>query len=229
MYTPYDWQEAMGHRAQYVESRISLGTPVIAASIDAGVLLLTYRRQARKLFEIYDRLAFGAIGQQSDVEAVRIASIDFAHQEGYSHSEMDVTLPRVMTAISGPIKRAFADFSGSPVVAQGLFAEVCGSPDEDRFAVLEYDGDYNLSKHYAAVGPDAETAKALTERLIAFKAEGLNTAKGLRELDEIWKSTILAAKPQEGSELFDDLTLETAILERSPKGESRFRHLGDLQ
>ncbi len=64
MNTPFDWQEAVGHRASYIESRLALGTPVLAVSIDAGIVLFTYKRQARKLFEIYDHLAMAGIGQQ---------------------------------------------------------------------------------------------------------------------------------------------------------------------
>jgi proteasome alpha subunit len=226
MYTPYDWQEAIGHRAQFVESKLALGTPVIAASFDAGVVMLTYRRHARKLYEIYDRLAFGAIGQQSDVEAIRLAAVEFAHQEGYQHSEEDVTLARVISVISGPVKRAFADFSAAPVVAQSLFAEVCSLPEDDRYAVLEYDGDFITSRRFAVVAPDQGTLEALSERLDKFETKGVAVEKGIREM---WRTVILAGKPQEGSELFDDLTLETALLDRHPKGEVRFRHLGDLQ
>ena len=67
MQTPYDWQEAIAHRAEFIEDRLSQGTPALAVSIDAGVLFYTYKRQARKLFEIYDHLAMAGIGQQSAV------------------------------------------------------------------------------------------------------------------------------------------------------------------
>ncbi|HRK23019.1 MAG TPA: hypothetical protein PLX06_14470, partial [Fimbriimonadaceae bacterium] len=83
MISPYDWQEGIGHRGQYVESRLAGGSPVLAVSIEEGIVLLTFRKQARKLFEIYDELAMGALGQQSDVEAMRQAAVDFAHQEGF--------------------------------------------------------------------------------------------------------------------------------------------------
>jgi len=63
MITPYDWQEGIGHRASYVDNKLAQGSPVMAISIGEGILLLTYRRQARKIYEIYDRLAYAAIGQ----------------------------------------------------------------------------------------------------------------------------------------------------------------------
>jgi len=71
MFTPYDWQEGIGNRAQYIEGKLAQGVPVLAISLSEGILIFTYRRQSRKICEIYDRLVFAAIGQQSDVEARR--------------------------------------------------------------------------------------------------------------------------------------------------------------
>src|SRR3954462_3208733 len=124
MYTPYDWQESIGNRASYIEGKLSQGAPAMAVSLDAGILVFTYRSQAQKIYEIYDRLIFAAIGQQSDIEALRTAAVEFTHQEGYNRSEQDVTIQRVASAMSTPLKRSFGDFSTAPFVARGLFGEV---------------------------------------------------------------------------------------------------------
>ncbi len=71
MQTPYDWQEAIGQRAQYVATRLKSGVPVVGLSVQEGVLAMTMRRNAPKLYEVYDRLMMGVIGQQSDVEQLR--------------------------------------------------------------------------------------------------------------------------------------------------------------
>src|SRR5438045_4506764 len=131
VFTPYDWQESMGNRASYIEAKLSQGSPAMAVSLTSGILVFTYRRQARKIYEIYDRLIFAAIGQQSDIEAMRTAAVEFTHQEGYNRSEQDVTIQRVASALSVPLKKAFADFSIVPVVARSLFAEVHPAVDED--------------------------------------------------------------------------------------------------
>lgn len=52
----------------------------------------TVKRTQRKVFEIYDELMYSAIGAQADVEAVRLAAIDFAHQEGFARSPDDVSI-----------------------------------------------------------------------------------------------------------------------------------------
>ena len=81
MLTPYDFQENLQQRAQYIRNRLRAGSPVIGISYDNGVLLLALKRRGRKVYEVYDRLMFSAIGNQADVENLRLAAIDFAHQE----------------------------------------------------------------------------------------------------------------------------------------------------
>lgn len=218
MYTPYDWQEGIGHRAQYVENKLAQGSPVLALSLDEGILILTYRRNVRKIFEIYDRLAYAAVGQQSDVESLRVAAIDFAHQEGFNRSEQDVTVQRVVTALSNPVKKAFADFSSSPFVVRCLFAEVGSKAEDDIYAVLDYDGDFNTRKGYAFVTGSEETGKAIEEKLSALSAERLKLDKARKKLEEIWTST--RGEADDGDE---DLKLEVAIIDRSEEREARFR------
>ena len=72
MYSPYDFNQSIAHRAEYVEERLKSGMPVIALSYDKGVLLWTLKRTQRKVFEIYDQIMYSAIGNQADVEAVRL-------------------------------------------------------------------------------------------------------------------------------------------------------------
>ncbi len=109
MLTPYDFQENLQQRAQYIRNRLRAGSPVIGISYDNGVLLLALKRRGRKVYEVYDRLMFSAIGNQADVENLRLAAIDFAHQEGFVRSPDDVTIQRVVGfALSPALKRRSA-------------------------------------------------------------------------------------------------------------------------
>ena len=54
MMNPYDWQEAMSNRVAYISGRLENGAPVLAISLNVGILIFTYRRQSQKIFEIYD-------------------------------------------------------------------------------------------------------------------------------------------------------------------------------
>lgn len=225
MFTPYDWQEAIGHRAQFVEGRLGPGSPVLAASLAEGVLLLTYRRQAHKVYEIYDRLAFGAIGQQSDVESLRVGAIEFAHMEGYNRSARDVTIQRVVTALSGPLKKAFSDFTAAPVVARSLFAQVCESIPGDRYYVMDFDGDYQERTHHAFVAGTADGSDRINKHMKAQKFRQMSVAEALDALRTGWA---LGIDDGETSlkELTRKLTEEAVLLERNPKGVNRFRTVG---
>lgn len=219
MLTPYDWQEGIGNRAQYIEGKLSQGSPVLALSRPEGILMLTYRRQARKIFEIYDRLIFAGIGQQADVETLRNAALEFTSREGYTRSEEDVTIHRVVNAMSAPLKRAFADFGAAPVVARSIFAEVGETPADDTFYILDYDGDYVVAKGRAAVSGTLEAGEALDRDLESIADGSLEDT--VEALKPIWSRAV----DPEGGDPTKGLTLEAALMDRSPNRENRFRLL----
>jgi proteasome alpha subunit len=222
VFTPYDWQEGIGNRAQYIEGKLAQGVPVLAVSLKEGILLFTFRRQARKIYEIYDRLAFAAVGQQSDVEALRTAAVDFAHQEGYNRSEQDVTVQRVATAMSAPLKKAFADFSSAPVVARSLFVEVGPTPEDDIYYTLDYDGDYTISRGSVALTGSEAQDLAFDGKLEPVKSQ--STDKAMEALHEIWQAG-METEEKPLSELMEGLTAEAVLLERRDVRENRHRIL----
>lgn len=134
MYSPYDWTQSVQHRRDYVQDRLRVGSPVVGVSFPGGVLLVTVRRGQAKIFDIYERLMFSALGAQSDVESIRLAAVDFAHREGFSRSPDDVTAHRVVgVALSPACKRAFGDVFANPFVIRCLFAELGAAPERDVF------------------------------------------------------------------------------------------------
>ncbi|RYG49538.1 hypothetical protein EON79_00910 [bacterium] len=219
MLTPYDWQEGIGNRAQYIEGKLAQGAPILAISLHSGILVFTFRRRARKIYEIYDRLIFAGLGQQSDVEAVRLAALEFASREGFQRSEADVTIQRVATAMSAPLKRAFGDFGASPLVARSLFAEVGETPEEDLYYILDYDGDFAPARRHAAVAGTLEAGARLDESLKGLDAS-LSAEEAMARLQEIWRSL-----ESEGDHREDGLTAEAVLLERAGGRVNRFRLL----
>lgn len=227
MISPYDWQESVHQRAGYIEARLRGGSPVVGMGIADGVLLFTYRKQVRKVYEVYDRLAFSAIGQQADVESLRLTAVDFAHQEGYSRSEEDVTIGRVVGfALSSPLRRAFGDITTAPFVINALFAEMNRTPADDLFFKLRYDGDFEVHHQYACIAgtPDAE------ERMAALMASrydpqmDLDAARSLA--DEVWR--VGADRDADGTvdaSLLQGARQEVALLDRRTTRERKFRHL----
>jgi len=218
--SPFDWQEGIGHRAQFVESRLATGMPIVAFSHAEGILIGTYRSQSRKIFEVYDRLAYAGIGLQSDIEAVRVAAVDFAHQEGYQRSHDDVTIQRVVSVLSTPIKRAFGDFQSSPLVVRCLFAEVEDEPTKDRYYTVDYDGDYANCRNCSVVAGTDE-AKDRLDKLLDRKAMAKATPeKAVTFIDQAIDKLL-----RESDVDLEGLRFESAILLRGPKLHRRFRLL----
>jgi proteasome alpha subunit len=229
MLTPYDWQEGIGNRASYVESKLEQGAPVLALSLEAGILLFSYRRQAQKIYELYDRLIFGALGQQSDVEALRSAAVEFAHQEGYNRSEEDVTIQRLATAMSAPLKRSFADFSTVPLIARSVFGEVNETHADDLYYVLDYDGEFQIGRYRAVVAGTDAVRQSLEAKLEGV-APSTTPEEALTQLRAIWLSGIKEGGDERADDvILEGLTVEAVLLSRSSERENRFRVLSEAR
>jgi len=243
VYTPYDWNQNLRHRNEYVEDRLRDGSPVVGLSFDKGILLLTVRGTQRKIFEIYDRLMFSAIGNQADIEAIRIASIDFAHQEGFSRSPDDVTIQRMVGfSISPAIKNVYADQFRTPFVLRALFAELGHTPEKDLFYTLNYDGEFLSSHRFGVVAGSDQAEERMEERLRRDGVPDLEEAirAGLKAW-AVGRQESLRYPGEEAPELSPEETeaqisdflqkeltsraVEVAILDRFTSRESKFRLL----
>jgi proteasome alpha subunit len=245
MYSPYDFNQSIAHRAEYVEERLKGGAPVVGLSYDNGILLFTVKRTQRKVFEIYDKLIYSAIGNQADVEAVRLAAIDFAHQEGFTRSPDDVSIQRLVGfAVSPALKRAFGDAYNSPNVLRAVFAEVGNTPDQDSFFVLNYDGEFTTHTRRAVVAGNQAAEDAMTKKLEeqgdvpdlataltlareAWKIGSLDNSRSDDDDDENESSTRITS-PENVDPLVEALKhghLEAGVLERNTARESKFRLL----
>jgi proteasome alpha subunit len=224
MFTPYDWQEGIGNRAQYIEGKLAQGAPALAISLTEGILVFTYRRQGRKIYEIFDRLIFAGLGQQSDIEALRVAALEFASREGYNRSEEDVTIQRVATAMSSPLKKAFSDFSASPIVARALFGEVGPTPADDLYYAVDYDGDYTMHRQAAVIAGSLESSKAIRAKLLLLDFES-DPASMVETLKQIYLQSIDPEASSSSEDALEGLSPEAVLLERSDARENRFRLL----
>ena len=138
---PYRWVEAIANRREYVETQLAQGSPIAAVGYHDGILFVTLGRARQKIFEIYDRIAMGAIGHPGDIERLRMAAIELASTEGFTRSAADVSLRRLAHYSLSPVmKAAFEQVYGPPYLARLLFAEIGSSPKEDLFLRVDYDG-----------------------------------------------------------------------------------------
>jgi proteasome alpha subunit len=242
--TPYDWNQSIQTRTEYIEERLRDGSPVVALSIPDGVLLASVHRAQRKVYEIYDRLAFGAVGNQSDIETMRNAALDFAHREGFQRSPDDVTAQRLVGSILAPaLKKAFGDPFTAPFVFRGLFAEVAETPEQDAYFTLGFDGEYKNENRFSVVGGSFEAENAVIDLIRGSLDQAQDLTSAVRLALEAWATAkVHARKPQLArSEEEEEVeirsvaevlkeevgagTVEVALLERKTPRESKFRLL----
>jgi len=159
---PYRWVDAINQRRDYIDEQLKRSSPVVAVSVEEGILLVSFYRRTSKIFEVYDRMAMGAIGHPADIEMIRMAAINTAHVEGFTRSSKDVSMRRLtMFTLSPRLKAAFEDVMSSPLIYRGIFVETGGSPKEDLFFELDFDGQVKPSKSFAVIS----NGEDLSERI----------------------------------------------------------------
>src|ERR1051325_1752838 len=159
---PYRWLEAIGNRREYVHEQLKNGSPVFAASLPDGVLLLGIGSGNSKVFELFDRHALAGLGHPADIEKIRQAAIDAAHTEAFTRAPEDVSLRRLVGfGLSPQLKNNFEQIFSAPFLVELILAEVAGAPEQDLLVRLHFDGGFQFAAKGAVVAsgkPEPEAA-----------------------------------------------------------------------
>jgi proteasome alpha subunit len=248
---PYRWVEAIANRGEYIETQLAAGSPIVALGYRDGILFLTLGRTRQKLFEIYDRIAMGAIGHPGDIERLRMAAIELASTEGFTRSAADVSLRRLAHySLSPVLKTAFEQVYGAPYLARLLFAEIGAKQENDLFLRLDYDGAIATnSANFAQTRQDfgalsgARSSTDLMEKYLAAEhSAGATFERAFKVGLDAWivghlalgdagvkevpaRDKILA----ERKERLRAAGIEAAILERDDKIAIRYRALSEAE
>ena len=234
---PYRWVEAINNRREYLEDQLSGGSPVVGMTYADGVLLLTTTPGPRKLFEIYNEIAFAAVGHPADIEKLRKAVIDIAHIEGFNLSARDVTLQRLVSFGIGPLmKAAFDEIFRSPFIARVMMAELDPVEGGDVFYTIDADGSFAQGGRVAAISGNEESARAMTAKL--GQVDGaLPLEEALDAALQVWGLGRLVLDSEEGQEPSESdvleflkdglqgLKVEAAVLDRERSVKSKFNLL----
>jgi proteasome alpha subunit len=172
---PYRWVDAINQRRDYIDEQLKRSSPVVAVSVEEGILLVSFYRRTSKIFEVYDRMAMGAIGHPADIEMLRMAAINTSHVEGFTRSSKDVSMRRLtMFTLSPKLKSTFEDVMAPPLIYRGIFVETGKIPKDDLFFELDFDGQVKPSKNLAAIsneeGLSERICKLLPQNLLSVQA-----------------------------------------------------------
>jgi proteasome alpha subunit len=241
---PYRWVEAISNRREYIEHQLAGGSPIVALTYADGIVFMTLSRERQKIFEIYDRIAMGAIGHPGDIERLRMAAIEVASTEGFTRSTQDVSLRRLATfSLSPALKAAFEQIYGPPYLARMLFAELGREGEGNLFTRLDFDGTMHTSggphlrsfEEYGVLAGTAAQAGAMERHLAGVKNAGMSLEEAMKVALDAWTVGQLAREEGEAptaeaietskKEQLAAAVLEVAVLERSAGQAAAYRAL----
>jgi len=234
---PYRWLEAVGNRREYVREQLKGGSPVFAASLPDGILLLGVGGGQSKVFELFDRHALAGLGHPADIEKIRMTAIDAAHMEAFTRAPEDVSLRRLVSfGLSPQLKTNFEQIFSAPFLVELLLAEIGSTPENDLLVRLHYDGSFETQKggiSVVASQPDAEPA---VHRWLSETAKGKNSRTEMADLllqawwcltaNKSFESVPVEEERRQGwRELARDKVVELGWLARTPTRPARYEPL----
>ena len=158
-------EQLMKDRAEFARKGIARGRALVALEYADGVVFAGENPSAslHKTSEIYDRIAFAAVGRYNEFEALRVAGIRLADVKGYQYAREDVTAKPLANAYSQALGTSFMGDS-KPFEVELLIAQVDADrvrTDRDDHAALElfhilYDGSIVDEHRFVVIGGETE-------------------------------------------------------------------------
>jgi proteasome alpha subunit len=150
-------EQLMKDRADYARKGIARGRSVVVVAYDDGIAFATENpsRALHKVSEIYDRIAFAAVGKYNEFENLRVAGVRYADLRGYSYDRGDVNARGLANAYAQTLGTVFTTES-KPLEVELVVAEVGADTGSDQIYRLSYDGSVTDEHGYVVMGGQAE-------------------------------------------------------------------------
>ncbi|MBC9733874.1 proteasome subunit alpha [Nocardioides marmotae] len=151
-------EQLMKDRADFARKGIARGRSVAAVQYADGVLFVSENpsQALHKVSEIYDRIAFAAVGRYNEFENLRIAGVRLADMRGYAYDRRDVTGRGLANAYAQTLGTIFSSGGEKPYEVEIFVAEVGDEPAADQIYRLTYDGQVADEHRYAVMGGAAD-------------------------------------------------------------------------
>ena len=208
-------EQLMKDRADFARKGIARGRSVVALEYADGVLFVSENpsQALHKVSEIYDRIAFAAVGRYNEFENLRIAGVRMADMRGYAYDRRDVTGRGLANAYAQTLGTIFASGGEKPYEVEIFVAEIGDDPAHDQLFRLTYDGQVADEHGYAVMGGAADEVSAYLKQ---HYRPGLGA-------DDAIRLAVTALGHTEGAERripADDL--EVAMLDRTRSQPRKF-------
>jgi proteasome alpha subunit len=162
-------EQAMKDKADYARKGIARGRNSVVVTYNEGILFVAPNPSSalHKVSEIYDRIAFAAVGRYNEYENLRVAGVRFADTRGYQYAREDVTARGLANWYAQVLGSIFTE-SNKPYEVELVVAEVGDSQDADQMYRITFDGSVADEHGFVAMGGQADqVAVVLKERYVA--------------------------------------------------------------
>jgi proteasome alpha subunit len=213
-------EQLMKDRADYARKGIARGRSVIVAAYDDGIAFATQNpsRALHKISEIYDRIAFAAVGKYNEFENLRVAGVRYADLRGYSYDRADVNARGLANAYAQTLGTVFTTES-KPLEVELVVAQVGDSGEQDQIYRLSYDGSVADEHSYVVMGGQAEQ---LSDALAEGWRAGMTLAEVLVLMRRVLAIPLSTSEAEERE--IPAAHLEVAVLDRT-RPRRAFRRL----
>jgi proteasome alpha subunit len=197
--------QAMRDKAEYARQGIARGRSCVTLQYQDGIMLVAPNPSSalHKISEIYDRIAFAAVGRYNEYENLRKAGVTYADITGYQFDRHDVTARGIANWYAQTLGTIFTE-SLKPFEVEIVVAEVGARPSDDQIYRITFDGSVTDEPSFVAFGGQADqVSAALKERY----ADGMSLSEAF--------AAALAALSTAGNGEYTAAQLEVAILERA--------------
>ena len=150
-------EQIIKDKADYARKGISRGRSVVVLQFDEGILFVAENpsKALHKISEIYDRIAFAAVGKYNEFENLRVAGVRLADLRGFAYDRGDVTGRSLANAYAQTLGTIFSE-TPKPYEVEIVVAEVGTEPDGDQIYRLTFDGSVADEHGFVAMGGSAE-------------------------------------------------------------------------
>jgi proteasome alpha subunit len=221
-------EQSMRDKADYARKGVARSRSSVVVQYAGGILMVTPNISSvlHKISEIYDRIAFAAVGRYNEYEVLRKAGVTYADLTGYQFDRGDVTARGLANWYAQALGQNFSDPGGKPYEVEIVVAEVGAKPDGDQIYRISWDGSVSDEPGFVAFGGQADqVAAALKERFSDGMSLTEALAAALAALTPPAPADARAAAAANGAQ--PELTaanLEVAILDRA-RAHRTFRRL----
>ena len=118
-------EQIIKDKADYARKGIARGRSVVVVQYADGIAFVAENpsKALHKVSEIYDRIAFAAVGKYNEFENLRVAGVRLADMRGYSYDRRDVTGRGLANAYAQTLGTIFTE-TNKPYEVEIVVAEV---------------------------------------------------------------------------------------------------------